>query len=186
MLLASLATGVLLASGVATLEAVSPAQAVFPGANGKIVFAQYEEGYYRMKFINPRGSNATTLEGITDGISPAVSPDGTRVAYSAYDAEGRDSEIYKYNIVTRRVTQITDNRVDDVDPTWSPYGTRIAFARDKDEAFRRMDTDIFAKRSDGTGAAVNLTKTPAENELAPAWSPNARKMACHTGTSSPY
>ena len=173
-----MALALLVACGVAVIEAAGPAKAAFPGTNGKIVFyeSDWGEGDSGIKLINQRGSGLTTL--LADGSSPAVSPDGARVAYSASD--GRDYEIYKLNISNRRITRITRNDTRDANPTWSPDGTRVAFEHDRAIA-GGTDTDIFARKADGTGTSLNLTKTPNEDEFAPAWSPDGEEIAFRTG-----
>src|SRR3712207_2124292 len=112
LLIASMALAVLLACGVAMVEAVEPAQAAFPGTNGKIVFGetdpQQNAGYDSLKSINPSGLGLITLERFPspNGFfsDPAVAPDGTRVAYAAFglnsDWPDYDSEIYSTNIAT--------------------------------------------------------------------------------------
>jgi TolB protein len=180
-MLASIALGVVLASAVALTTGMRPAQAAFPGTNGKIVFVERdpEENDPGIKLINPSGSRLTTLrKGWASGYDPAISPNGTWVAYSAIPRFGRleKSEIFKINVKTRKVTQITHNKRYDGNPTWSPDGTRIAFESGTFQ-LRDIHTDIFAKRADDKGKALNLTKTPNEDEFAPAWSPDGKEIA---------
>jgi Tol biopolymer transport system component len=181
LLLVSVALAAVVACGVTLSVRTEPAQAAFPGTNGKIVFVEDddEEFDYGIRLISPNGSGLTTLlNNAYDVSDPAFSPDGTRVAYARGRVNNR--EIYKINIANRTVTQITDNELYDADPTWNPDGTRIAFVRGERVRFSIQNTDIFVKRSDGTGKTVNLTNTPEEDEFAPAWSPNGKKIAFYT------
>jgi TolB protein len=183
-----LAAAMLLA--IAVVIADEPAQAAFPGENGKIVFTELApDGLGRIKLIKPDGSGPTTLVnrfslgGVHFTYGPAMSPGGTRVAFAARSGSRRNTEIYMINIRTRTVTQITDNKVFDGDPAWSPDGTRVAFVRE----FRGKggpNTDIFVRRADGTGKTTNATQTPGEDELAPAWSPKGEEIAFHTAEST--
>jgi Tol biopolymer transport system component len=115
--------------------------------------------------------------------NPAFSPNGTRVAYAKRTRAGssQSHEIYKVTIANRAITRLTDNRQFDGNPTWKPDGTRIAFEHERVLSDGTKDTDIFVKRSDGTGKTVNKTRNPREDDLAPAWSPNGEEIAFRTG-----
>jgi Tol biopolymer transport system component len=184
LLVASMALAVLLACGVMLTVEVEPAHAAFPGTNGKIVFfEEYPCCGGDIRLINPSGTGLRTLVHVpsSDVVDPAFSPNGTRVAYAASD--GNDKEIYKINISNRRVTQITRNDSFDGNPTWKPDGTRIAFEHERSLAGGGKDTDIFVRRSDGTGKTLNKTRNPREDDLAPAWSPNGKEVAFYNGFS---
>ena len=51
--------------------------------------------------------------------SPAWSPDGTAIAHSAWGPFGNDSEIVVTRLAGGAQTRLTDNRTDDLEPTWS-------------------------------------------------------------------
>ncbi len=55
---------------------------------------------------------------------PAVSPDGTRVAFSAR------GWIWVLDLATGRARRVTDGAAMDFRPAWSPDGTQLAFVRD--------------------------------------------------------
>jgi len=62
-------------------------------------------------------------------LSPQWSPDGKKIAFSALDRHKRD--LYIYHLETDEVEQITDDRFDDVDPTWLPNSAEIVFSSDR-------------------------------------------------------
>jgi len=62
-------------------------------------------------------------------ISPAWSPDGNKIAFSALDRHKRD--IYVYDLERDEFEQITDDRFDDVEPSWMPDSRTIIFSSDR-------------------------------------------------------
>ena len=55
VVLAAAAGGVLLAVGMPMVAAVSPAEAAFPGQNGKIAFTSNRDGNLEIYTMNPNG-----------------------------------------------------------------------------------------------------------------------------------
>ena len=83
VLVLSLLSGVVLVF-VGLVTAGQPAEAAFPGSNGKIAFTRISSGYGEgdVYLMNPDGSGVeriTTSAG--SEAQPVVSPDGTRIAF---------------------------------------------------------------------------------------------------------
>ena len=76
--------------------------------------------------------------------SPALSPDGSKVAFVSY--RDGNPDIYVMDIVGQTLTNFTENPADDLDPAWSLDGSRLAFASNRDGSF-----DIFSVAADGSG-----------------------------------
>jgi Tol biopolymer transport system component len=77
---------------VALVGTAKPAGATFPGANGKIAYVRndlgddYDSNIYSM---NPEGTAQTNLTNRSGRYSlPTWSPDGTKIAFSAYSYLG--------------------------------------------------------------------------------------------------
>jgi len=112
------------------------------------------------------------LRQLTDGPSdddfPAVSPDGSRIAFT------RNWDIHVMNADGTGVRRLTFTGGVGFQPSWSPDGTRIAFGE---------QGGIFVIGVDGTGL-TRLT-TPSADQSAilpyadgdPAWSPDGRQIA---------
>jgi len=127
-------------------------------------------------FVAPIGNigdrQEVTSSSIPNAISPAFSPDGTRLAFAS-DAGG-DYEIYVYDVNTQLSRQITDNIGDDIDPDWSPAGSNLVYASDLNTPNRFQIFNISATE---TGVEpVQITRVSSSNRH-PAWSPTSGMIA---------
>ncbi|MEW6051720.1 MAG: hypothetical protein AB1644_11770 [Candidatus Zixiibacteriota bacterium] len=61
--------------------------------------------------------------------SPAWSPDSTKIAFSALDGYKRD--LYIFDLATDQIRKLTDDRFDDLDPSWMPNSSALVFASDR-------------------------------------------------------
>ncbi len=61
--------------------------------------------------------------------APSWSPDGSHLALTVH--KNGNSEIFTYNLATRKFTQITRNYAIDTEPTWMPDGSAIVFTSDR-------------------------------------------------------
>ena len=108
------------------LGATVPAQATFPGKNGKILFFRGDANYANAHphLINPDGTGLTDL-GPGGDISTRAqwSPDGTRYIYSEYTAAGWRFLIK--NADGSEVTRLGSPQYDIGSPSWSPDGQQI-------------------------------------------------------------
>jgi Tol biopolymer transport system component len=117
--------------------------------------AQGKHGVYR---VDATGSG---LKRLTSGMSPAWSPDGTKIAFV------RGKDVYVVAPDGTGETKLTTTERATAGPlSWSPDSTRIAVSR---------GGDIYSVRADGTGE-TRLTVSP-DAEDQPAWSPSGAKIA---------
>ena len=154
---------------------VNPANAAFPGANGKIVFVSTRDGNDEIYSMTPAGASQTRLtNNAAIDTLPAWSPDGTRIAFNST----RDSippfivsdEIYVMNADGTNQTRLTNNGAGNLAPAWSPDGSRIAFQSNRDG-----NNEIYVMNADGTNP-VNLTNNAA-TDVQPTWSPDGSRIA---------
>src|SRR5829696_4501118 len=110
LLLASTGLVVLLASVVALGVVNTPAQAAFPGANGRIAVVSGFEDLLSVDAdiytMNPNGTDATDLPGTSDtedARDPSWSPDGQKIAFSG-GGDSEDNEIYILDLNTEQLT----------------------------------------------------------------------------------
>jgi Tol biopolymer transport system component/imidazolonepropionase-like amidohydrolase len=124
------------------------------------------------------GGDAVRLTGSdVEATWPAWSPDGARIAFQRYSADG----FYHVWTVAADGTdaqQVTSGPFDHREPAWSPDGGRIAFSSDR-AANGSYDIWTVELR---TGAYEQHSAESA-NEHSPAWSPDGSRLAYASGRS---
>jgi Tol biopolymer transport system component len=180
---------VMLACVAALIVVGTPAQATFPGQNGKIVFAGIRSSdtqttnNWEIYTVNPDGSELVKItNNPTIDVDPAWSPDGTKIAFMRNDANVSASgfnneDIYVMNADGTGQQRLTDDSGDDSHPAWSPDGTKIAFVSNREQSI-----DIFIMDADG-GNVTRLTDNGRVN-VNPSWSPDGTKVAYQSQASS--
>jgi S1-C subfamily serine protease len=104
-------------------------------------------------------------------IAPAISPDGTRIAFIRTNLATSEDDIYLVDFDGGDVTKVTDTPDAGVFvPAWSPDGQWIVYDLTPDGG----SGDIWKIRPDGT-EATRLTTNPA-NETWPIYSPDGTKI----------
>jgi dipeptidyl aminopeptidase/acylaminoacyl peptidase len=104
--LAAVVAAALVAVGVLGLVEVQPAEATFPGKNGKIAFQSDRGGSYEIYTMNKNGIKIDKLTtNPADDEDPAFSPDGKTIAFES-DCDG-DSDIYKMTVKGRKLVPLT-------------------------------------------------------------------------------
>ena len=71
-----------------------------------------------------------TFDGARVLSSPALSPDGRRIVFSALDKRGK-SDLYIHDLADGTFQRLTDDYYEDIHPDWHPSDERILFSSDR-------------------------------------------------------
>jgi dipeptidyl aminopeptidase/acylaminoacyl peptidase len=168
--------------------AVAPAQAAFPGKNGKIAF--FRQQPQDLFAVDPDGGNLAQLTDTPGSAAfPAWSADGSKIAFTYGESLPVGSEIYVINADGSGMTRVTNNQfVFDGEPTWSPGGDRLAFSQTNFGCQPdRCLTNVAVVNADGTGEHVLCCGSGTASD--PSWSPDGSRIAftySPNGFSGPY
>jgi dipeptidyl aminopeptidase/acylaminoacyl peptidase len=170
-----------LAAVLVALVVAVPAQATFPGENGRIAYTWSRGGEGFESGPSPRLVGVVTIRPdgrdkrlvARGGSEPRYSPDGARMAFLRSHrlwvarADGSDARP-----VTPRDWLVGEHE-------WSPGGSRVAFVRAFETSVR---TALYRVAPDGSGLEL-LVKAPMPVSLSSgAWSPNGRAIIYAQGT----
>jgi Tol biopolymer transport system component len=169
-----------------------PAQAAFPGLNGKIAMerefliqtdsptprGQALRPGDELWTMNPDGSGQVNIasESGFDFERPAWSADGKHIAIRKQDAHDTPdtSQIWTMLADGSSLTNISNSSTFDTDPAWSPDGSTIVFTR-------RDDTtglfSLWVMGADGSNPHQLLTPPSGADDRNPAWSPDGTTIA---------
>jgi dipeptidyl aminopeptidase/acylaminoacyl peptidase len=121
----------------------------------------YERRSHLFRIPAGGGEPEQLTDGDWDDGSPALSPDGRRIAFNSDRTQERWSwpgnDVWVLELSSKRLTRMTDERVSAGPPAWSPDGRRLAFAaspRRESEGY----TDLMLVDVDAPGAGRKLTE----------------------------
>ena len=112
------------------------------GGGNSSQFAWFDRAGRRLASVGPPG----------DYLSPALSPDETRVAFTRRDGQS-SGDIWTMDLSRQMMSRFTFGGGSKIYPVWSPDGQTILFESSRE--------GLFAKNADGTGETTHLLDTPA-------------------------
>jgi len=126
--------------------------------------------------------DGTNEKKVADGIFPAISPDGTRVAFNTTEKTSDTTYVRHMAVVdvaTGKVTVFKDvPSGNSYYPSWTADGTQILFTTRPHEVW-----DLVAVNSDGTN--FHVLKPGAQNEVtrySPVWARDGQSFFCEDMT----
>jgi len=145
-----------------------------PATNGSlpglIVFSMSEAGYFHLFAFHPETLPITRLTyGEWDDLQPAISPDGTQIAFTSNRSGHWD--LYLLDLTTGETTQFTDDLDYNGHPAWSSDGLWLAY-----DKYQDSNLDIFIKPVVAGIPETRLTTHPAQDSQ-PTWQPGSTTIA---------
>jgi TolB protein len=157
-----------------------PANAAFPGANGRLVFQrEVPAGDHTQTDIYTIASGGADLTRLTatpnrNEFGPTWNAAGTRIAFWRTRAPFGPGSVWTMNADGSHQMRLTRG-VDSRDPVWNPAGNRLVFTRITGTNF-----DLYSIRASDGGGLRQLTAGRAL-DFEPAWSPNGARIAFTRG-----
>lgn len=136
------------------------------------------------------GSPRQVTSGAFEHEAPHWTPDGRGIVFSSLrepEAEyfWRESEIYRVDVESGAVRQLTRRKGPDHSPAVSPDGKRIAYlGYDSTDATYR-DAELYVMNADGSDIRL-LTGTFDRAPEAPLWSPDGREVLFDVASEGRY
>ena len=117
--------------------------------------------------IDGHGMSRLTSDRLIN-ISPAWSPDGSRIAYTSFTDE-KDAEVKMINLSDRSNRQVTHNKSINLSPAWIPNGRALTIAMGNGE------TNLF--NINLNGKVLRRLTNFWGIDIAPTWSPDGTEFA---------
>jgi TolB protein len=142
-----------------------------PGAQDVVLLSLEENGHAHLFFYIPQQVPLTRLTyGEWDDTNPALSPDGTKVAF----ASNRDGtwDLYVLTLDSGEITRVTNSLEYESAPSWSPDNQWLAC-----EIYLNENLEVaIVSLTNGDQEPIPLTDDPSSDH-SPAWAPDGRHVA---------
>jgi Tol biopolymer transport system component len=123
--------------------------------SGKLVYMEGSavSAGYSIVQIDREGAISPLIEDLGVYWTPAMSPDGRRLAFDA-STDGGNGDIWVEDLDLGIRARLTFDEADDSRPVWSPDGEWIYFTSNRGESY-----DIFRVAADGSEQPAQITET---------------------------
>lgn len=137
--------------------------------HGTIAFSRSVENRHEIYAMQANGRKIRRVVSspLDSNSSPALSPDGTRLAFVS-NRHG-NADIYTMDLDDGNITRLTTHPAPDRNPAWSRDGMHLAF-----NSYRDGNEDIYIMELDGRHL-TRVTSHPAHDQH-PDWSPDGTSL----------
>jgi TolB protein len=143
-----------------------------PSPDGeRIAFASNRGGFWDLYLLDLTSGDVTQLTNTSEYEgAPTWSPDGSYLAFEAYENENLNIIVGAANDPLSSVIHLTTSSASDHSPAWAPDGRHIAFISDGEVILADLD------KSDSE-RFQNISNTDLASESHPVWSPDGTRLA---------
>jgi serine/threonine protein kinase len=138
----------------------------FSVSNNGVMAYNAGSGISQFIWFDRNGKNLGTVGEPDNYVSIAMAPDGKRAATGLLDADGRESDIWLFDLERNSRSRLTFDPASEGQPVWSPDGNRIVFGSTK--ASDAHD-HLYVIPANGTGQDEQLLSGDAD-EFPTSWS----------------
>jgi len=171
---------------VSSQKGLNSTASFYPGDESMVVRLSPNNGSADLYKMNLDGSGKTPLTNGPRGamnLEPALSPDGTKIAFSS-DRSGK-AMIYILDLTTKTTRRLTFAGQYNSTPVWSPDGKRIAFMGNLESHFDIYIMDVDGKNMQKLTTAHKPSGRGADNED-PSFSPDGRLIMFRSNRTGNY
>jgi len=152
----------------------TPAELAARNLPGEAFLSIVEGGHAHLFAFLPAGQRLMRLTmGDWDDITPAVSPDGKRLAFASN--RGGFWNLYVMSLEDGALQQLSDTPEYKAAPSWSPDGLWLTYEAYLPNA-EGGSLEILIRPVDGSQSPIQLTDSEGA-DFSPAWSPGGRTIA---------
>jgi hypothetical protein len=131
------------------------------------------DALYLYDVKNEKILNSYHFKDVVQIGSTSFSPDGNKIIFSALDVGGK-SDIYLFDLLTKKLTRLTNDYYDDRDADFSPDGKSFVFSSDRTSYGYNNRYNLFIYNLDDN--SISYLTTGDQVDFSPQFSDDGKKI----------